>query len=131
MTPFNFKRDCANIYRHVKMPRKRGGCMPFRTGNLKDHATWGLLLGNDNYVMTLSGDVAPYLSSLEEGSVPHNIPKAFGNPLPFGTSGRFDGKFHPGSKKWKGFVSDYDRSDAIVGYVLSYFKTHYDAIIMY
>lgn len=31
-----------------------------------------------------------------EGAPAHNIPHAFGYMLPFGTSGRFGGKFHPG-----------------------------------
>ena len=131
MTPFNYKRDCANIYRHIRMPHARGGCMPYKTGRLANQATTGRLFGNDIYVITISGNMAPYAASLEDGSKPHNIPKAFGKPLPFGTMGRFDGKFHPGSKKWKGFISDYNRDDAIIGYALSYFKSHYDAIITY
>lgn len=35
---------------------------------------------------------------VEEPTQPHNIPGAFGYPPPFGTFGRFDGKFHPGTK---------------------------------
>lgn len=42
---------------------------------------------------------------LDTGTGPHNIPHAFGRPLPFGTHGRFDGKFHPGSKVHEGFIS--------------------------
>jgi hypothetical protein len=30
------------------------------------------------------------------GVVAHDIPRAFGKPLPFGIGGRFEGKFHPG-----------------------------------
>lgn len=79
---------------------------PFKTGNLKFHATHITRLDYDTYVITFSGVVAPYVEYLEEGTRPHNIPHAFGRPLPFGTSGRFDGMFHPGSDKHKGFISE-------------------------
>lgn len=39
-----------------------------------------------------------YAWFLITGTRPHNIPGAFGEALPFGTHGRFDGKFHPGMK---------------------------------
>lgn len=43
-------------------------------------------------------DRSPVAKFVLGGTKPHNIPKAFGYPLPFGTSGRFGGKFHPGTK---------------------------------
>ena len=131
MTPYNFKRDCRNILRHIRTPIKRGGCMPFDTGRLRNQATNGRFMGNNDFTIWVSVAVAPYAPSLEDGSRPHNIPKAFGQPLPFGTYGRFDGKFHPGSKKHVGFISDPNRSDSFIGYALGYFKTHYDAIVLH
>ena len=35
---------------------------------------------------------------LSHGTIPHDIPGAFGYPLPFGMTGRFGGMFHPGTK---------------------------------
>jgi hypothetical protein len=43
-------------------------------------------------------DRSPLATWILGGTKPHNIPKAFGYPLPFGTSGRFGGMFHPGTK---------------------------------
>lgn len=105
--------------------------MPFDTGRLRNQATNGRFYGNQDFTIWVSVAVAPYAPSLEDGSRPHDIPHAFGEPLPFGIGGRFDGKFHPGSKKHMGFISDPNRSDSFVGYALSYFRTHYDAIVLY
>ena len=79
---------------------------PFRSGNLKFNATSGAMISSTTYRIHFSSVVAPYLEYLEEGTKPHDIPRAFGYPLPFGIGGRFDGKFHPGSKKHKGFIKD-------------------------
>ena len=43
-------------------------------------------------------DRSPLATWILGGTKPHNIPKAFGYPLPFGTSGRFGGFFHPGTR---------------------------------
>jgi len=43
-------------------------------------------------------DQKPKLEWVQDGTAAHNIPGAFGIPPPFGTSGRFDGRFHPGTK---------------------------------
>jgi Bacteriophage HK97-gp10, putative tail-component len=40
----------------------------------------------------------PYAMFLITGTQPHDIPRAFGRPLPFGIGGRFGDKFHPGTK---------------------------------
>lgn len=79
---------------------------PFRSGNLKFNATSGCMISSTTYRIHFSSTVAPYIDFLEEGTSPHDIPRAFGYPLPFGIGGRFDGKFHPGSKKHKGFIKD-------------------------
>ena len=65
--------------------------------------------------------VAPYIQYLEEGTHPHNIPRAFGRPLPFGTFGRFNGKFHPGSRKHQGFIKD-----KAVGAIIDYITSKYE-----
>lgn len=97
----NLKSDGDNILMNIKS----ADWFPFRTGFLKFHATSGELISADTYRITFDDSIADYIPYLEEGTGPHNIPKAFGRALPFGTKGRFDGKFHPGSTKHKGFIS--------------------------
>lgn len=129
---FNFKRDCRNILRHIKTPKQRGGCMPYATGHLADESTHGRFLSDNEFVIEIdiSEEIgAPYAPALNDGSVPHNIPHAFGRPAPFGLSGRFDGKFHPGSKKHIGFWDNADDSNSVLGYALNYFVRHYEAKI--
>ena len=84
---------------------KSASWFPYKTGKLKFHATSGAMYTDTCYRIHFSGAVAPYVQYLEEGTGPHDIPRAFGKPIPFGIGGRFDGKFHPGSKKHKGFIS--------------------------
>ena len=100
---------------------KRASWFPYRTGNLRNHATMGSMITNDTYCITFDGQVAPYIPYLEEGTKPHDIPKAFGKELPFGIGGRFDGKFHPGSMKHKGFIKDKS-----VNAIINYIKTKYN-----
>lgn len=100
---------------------KRSAFFPYKTGNLKFNATYGNLIDSETYVITFDSTIAPYVQYLEEGTAPHNIPRAFGRDLPFGTSGRFDGKFHPGSTKHKGFISD-----KCVGAIVDYLSSIYN-----
>ena len=93
---------------------------PFKSGNLKFHATSGQMFSETTYRIHFSGTVAPYLEYLEEGTRPHDIPRAFGYPLPFGIGGRFDGKFHPGSTKHKDFIKN-----TTVNYIVNYIATKY------
>ena len=106
---------------------KSNSLFPFDTGNLKNKATsWRFT--QDGYVIEINGTIAPYVEYLENGTLAHNIPRAFGKSLPFGTSGNFDlygnrlgkigtwqgntytyvndmsGYFHPGSRKHKGWM---------------------------
>lgn len=83
---------------------KRQEWFPYKSGNLKFNATKGYMLDNTTYRIHFDSSVAPYVQYLEEGTDPHDIPRAFGRPLPFGIGGRFDGKFHPGSRKHEGFI---------------------------
>ena len=100
---------------------KRASWFPYKTGHLMHDATGGFLVNKDTYVIKFSSSIAEYIPYLEEGTGPHNIPKAFGRPLPFGTYGRFDGKFHPGSNKHKGFIKD-KSVNAIVDYIAKRYK---------
>ena len=95
---------------------KRQPWFPYKTGHLKFHATNGFLVHPNTYCINFNSSIAPYIEYLEEGTGPHDIPRAFGKPLPFGIGGRFDGKFHPGSTKHKGFIKD-KSVNAIVNYI--------------
>lgn len=85
---------------------KEASWFPYKTGNLKFNATQGAMYSDNIYRIHFDSSIAPYVEYLEEGTRPHDIPGAFGKPLPFGIGGRFDGKFHPGSTKHKGFISE-------------------------
>jgi hypothetical protein len=86
--------------------------------------------------VNLNGDRVPYAKFLEEGTAPHDIPHAFGygsiyppkpNPYthqePYGVGGRFNGKWHPGSTKHKGFIET-----IFIYNCLSYYVHNYDVI---
>ena len=103
---------------------KQATWFPYKTGKLKFEATSGRMLDANTYRIIFSGSVAPYVQYLEEGTDPHNIPRAFGRPLPFGTSGRFNGMFHPGSRKHQGFISNKS-----VGAIVNYISTTYGGIV--
>jgi hypothetical protein len=49
-------------------------------------------------VRSKAGKVYSLFEIIERGSVPHDIPNAFGRGPFFGIGGRFKGKFHPGTK---------------------------------
>lgn len=97
---------------------KRQSWFPYKSGNLKFNATKGSMLEPTIYRIHFDSSVAPYVEYLEEGTSPHDIPGAFGKPLPFGIGGRFDGKFHPGSTKHVGFIRE-KCVNTIVNYIQS------------
>lgn len=99
---------------------KRASFFPYKTGRLRDKATRGDLYTPNVYRIQFSEKVAPYVTYLEEGTSPHDIPRAFGRPLPFGIGGRFDGKFHPGSKKHKDFIKV-----KTINHIINYICTKY------
>lgn len=101
MLDFNLEQ----VGNEVTMLIKRASWFPYKSGNLKFNATQGAMYDASTFRIHFDGSVAPYIEYLEEGTGPHNIPGAFGRKLPFGIGGRFDGKFHPGSEKHKGFIS--------------------------
>ena len=102
---------------------KNASWFPYKTGRLKFNATSGNMFNSTTYRIHFSSAVAPYVEYLEEGTKPHDIPRAFGNPLPFGIGGRFDGKFHPGSTKHKGFIKD-----KAVQTIVDYICTKYEGV---
>ena len=83
---------------------KKSLFFPYDTGNLKFNATSGELTQKDTYRIKFDLTRAPYIPYLQYGTDAHNIPRAFGRNLPFGIGGRFNGKFHPGSRKHEGFI---------------------------
>lgn len=104
---------------------KNASWFPFKSGRLKFHATSGRMVGMDTYRIQFSGTIAPYVEYLEEGTAPHDIPRAFGRALPFGIGGRFDGKFHPGSTKHKGFIKD-----KAVNTIVNFIVTRYGGTVI-
>ncbi len=95
---------------------KRSSYFPVKTGYLRDYATYTRYEGGNSFSLVFQGAFAPYVTWLEEGTGPHDIPNAFGMGPDFGIGGRFDGKFHPGSTIHQGFISNKAYSAAI-GYV--------------
>lgn len=83
---------------------------PVKTGRLRDSGTYQApmpsVMGASASAIVFDESVCPYIPYLEYGTSPHDIPGAFGYPLPFGIGGAFDGFFHPGSVKHKGFIED-------------------------
>lgn len=126
--------DGENIVRNIK----RASWFPYASGKVRDEATRGEQLDDNTYCITFDTTVAPYITALEEGSQPHDIPFAFvgkGNfvwwypykdnvPFLMGMGGRFNGKFHPGSMIHKGFISDKS-----VNAVIDYFVKKYNGVI--
>ena len=100
---------------------KRQSWFPYKTGNLKFNATQGAMYDAQTFRIHFDSSVAPYVEYLEEGTGPHDIPGAFGRPLPFGIGGRFDGKFHPGSHKHEGFIKN-----KCVGAIIEYITQKYE-----
>lgn len=110
--------DLAVLGDRVTRLIKQATWFPYKTGKLKFEATSGQLIDMQTYRIKFDSSVAPYVTYLEEGTDPHDIPKAFGRPLPFGIGGRFNGKFHPGSKKHVGFIKN-KSVNTIVNYIAS------------
>lgn len=61
-------------------------------------AGWGLTTRTVPDLVIEIRNREPLALWVEEPTQAHNIPGAFGYPPPFGTLGRFAGKFHPGTK---------------------------------
>lgn len=102
MLDFNLEQVGIEITERIK----KQSWFPYKTGNLKFNATQGAMYDANTFRIHFDSSIAPYVEYLEEGTDPHDIPRAFGRNLPFGIGGRFNGKFHPGSKKHQGFIKD-------------------------
>ena len=102
MLDFNLEQVGIEVTERIK----RASWFPYKSGNLKFNATQGAMYTATTFRIHFDSSVAPYVEYLEEGTDPHDIPGAFGRRLPFGLGGRFNGKFHPGSKKHQGFISE-------------------------
>lgn len=109
---FNLSRVGDEVTRLIK----RASWFPYKTGKLKFEATSGRMIDENTYRIKFDSSIAPYVEYLENGTDPHDIPRAFGKPLPFGIGGRFNGKFHPGSHKHDGFIRN-KSVGAIVEYI--------------
>ena len=114
MNIHNIGKECLNYI-------KKQPWFPYATGHLRNDATKGNPYGQNGYVITFDSKIAPYVAALEEGSKPHDIPGAFGRDFPFGLGGKFNGKFHPGSQKHKGFISD-KSVNAIIKYICNQYN---------
>lgn len=78
---------------------------PRRTGCLEDSIVKRFESAGDEMMVRIVSDTSPcspehksYSLFVHEGTVPHDIPNAFGWGPEFGIGGRFDGRFHPGTK---------------------------------
>ena len=120
MAKFDLQSEGIQILTMIK----ESSFFPYMSGNLKFHATIGTMWTPTCYRIHFDSTIAPYVQYLEEGTGPHNIPRAFGKPLPFGTYGRFNGMFHPGSVKHKDFIKR-DCVNAIVNYI----SARYDGLV--
>ena len=116
MNSFNLERVGDEVTRGIK----RASWFPYKTGKLKFEATSGRMMDETTYRIHFDSSIAPYVQFLEEGTDPHDIPRAFGRPLPFGVGGRFNGKFHPGSRKHQGFIKEKS-----VGFIVNYISSIY------
>lgn len=112
MAKFDLQTEGIQILTMIK----ESSFFPYKTGRLKFHATIGTMWTPNCYRIHFDSTIAPYVVYLEEGTRPHNIPGAFGRPIPFGIGGRFNGMFHPGSDKHKDFIKR-DSVNAIVDYI--------------
>lgn len=116
---FNLQKDGYQIVKNIK----RSKWFPFDTGNLKHNGVKGKMKNSRNFWIKYDSQRVKYIPFLENGTLPHDIPRAFGRPLPFGIGGRFEGKFHPGSFKHADFISENSIQEVLRFYVRNYNAT--------
>lgn len=92
------------IERATKVQMAARAQAPRRTGCLQESIVKRVETHGGEIAIRIVSDTTPcspsrtsYSLYVHEGTVPHDIPGAFGIPSPFGIGGRFDGKFHPGT----------------------------------
>lgn len=124
----NLRFDGNDVLRTIK----GASFFPMKTGHLKYDATSGDMINSTTYLIKFSGEIAPYVQYLEEGTKAHDIFNAFGfalgnNPKgiiiseTFGYGGRFNGFFHSGSTKHYHFIQD-----KVIDTILMYFVSKYN-----
>lgn len=123
MLDFNLEQEGNAIVSRIK----RASWFPYKSGNLKFNATQGAMYDDTTFRIHFDSSVAPYVEYLEEGTDPHDIPGAFGKKLPFGIGGRFNGKFHPGSRKHQGFIKNKCVQE-IVDYITSKYEGQVEVV---
>ena len=98
---------------------KESSFFPYKSGNLKFHATIGSMYTPTCYRIHFDSLIAPYVEYLEEGTGPHDIFPTLKKSLKFEIDGKtvFAKKVHhPGSTKHKDFIKR-DCVNAIVDYI--------------
>lgn len=123
MLDFNLEQVGIDLTNRIK----RASWFPYKSGNLKFNATQGSMYDDNTFRIHFDSSVAPYVTYLEEGTDPHDIPGAFGRPFPFGIGGRFQGKFHPGSRKHQGFIKD-KAVNEIINYIANKYEGQVETI---
>lgn len=100
-----FGFNMQELGEYVLANLKTSPFFPVRKGLLRDSGTRGSLKSTSTFDIVIGvGKSKQYVEALNEGSQPHDIPNAFGYGKNFGIGGKFNGKFHPGQSKHKGFV---------------------------
>lgn len=69
-----------------------------RSGRLRGNIVKRNINVDGEFGCKVGTEAVPYALWHHEGTEPHDIPNAFGWGPTFGIGGRFDGKFHPGTK---------------------------------
>ena len=103
----------------ILMMIKNASFFPYKSGNLKFHATSGAMYDATTYHIHFDSTIAPYIVDLEEGTGPHDIFPKTRKSLKFEVDGKpvFARKVrHPGSTKHKDFIKR-DCVNAIVDYI--------------
>lgn len=98
---------------------KNSSFFPYKSGNLKFHATIGTMYTPTCYRIHFDSTIAPYVTYLEEGTSPHDIFPVTRKMLKFEVNGKTvfaRSVHHPGSTKHKDFIKR-DCVNAIVDYI--------------
>lgn len=84
--------------RQILAPHRKTGCLEDSLVKRAETVAGELAIRLVSDTTSCSERRESYSLVVHNGSVAHDIPGAFGIPAPFGIGGRFDGKFHPGTK---------------------------------
>lgn len=84
--------------RSILAPHRRTGCLEDSLVKRAETLAGELAMRLQSDTTPCSPSRTSYSLFFHEGTPAHDIPGAWGIPAPFGIGGRFDGKFHPGTK---------------------------------